>query len=394
MAKSLPLRASLEWLKKESKDRLAALRAGDPGAKLSDAQLEVAREYGFPSWRMLKAHVEQVRDALDNVPRASAAEAAAIATEDPELDALLKAVHAGDARTVSDLLTRRPALAVAYGPDGQTALHVAAECNDPKLGMFLLSCGADANAKLGQSGHTALSWAVTCQAIEFAQMLVKLGHRPDLFCAAGIGALEEVRGWFDESGALRPQASRTGSSRMAADGTRLPCPPTSAIEQVSDALYIACRNAQVEVVRYLLTRKPDLAFRAFLGATPLHWAHFGGSRAVIEMLEQAGADAAARDGTYGCTPRAFGIYVPVDWGFEFLVRPRLAADPTLAHVVEGGTSPLHLAARRGHASIVRLLLAAGADAQSRNGEGRTALDEARLACHADVAESLRQGFGE
>src|SRR5215510_13083017 len=39
MTRSLPLRANLEWLKKLSKERLDALRAGDPTLTLSDAQL-------------------------------------------------------------------------------------------------------------------------------------------------------------------------------------------------------------------------------------------------------------------------------------------------------------------------------------------------------------------
>src|SRR4029077_16354798 len=125
------------------------------------------------------------------------------------------------------------------------------------------------------------------------------------------------------TGVLVPGASRTGSSRFAPDGLRLPCPPLTAQEQVSDALSIACRNCQAEVVRFLLGKQPDLSFRAYLGATPLHWAYFGGSRTVVELLEQNGADTAVRDEALGCTPRSFGICVPANWGFAFLVRARL-----------------------------------------------------------------------
>jgi hypothetical protein len=51
----LPARANLEHLRNEAKQRLKELRARDAEARLSDAQLLVAREYGFPSWRRLKA---------------------------------------------------------------------------------------------------------------------------------------------------------------------------------------------------------------------------------------------------------------------------------------------------------------------------------------------------
>jgi hypothetical protein len=55
---SLPAQPSLEHLRKDAKRRLAKLRAGGASAQLADAQLLLAREYGFPNWRALKASVE------------------------------------------------------------------------------------------------------------------------------------------------------------------------------------------------------------------------------------------------------------------------------------------------------------------------------------------------
>src|SRR4051794_24203301 len=57
---SLPDTPNLEWLRKQAKHRLASLRETTPGAKLTDAQLAVAREYGFRSWRALKAHIDSL----------------------------------------------------------------------------------------------------------------------------------------------------------------------------------------------------------------------------------------------------------------------------------------------------------------------------------------------
>src|SRR5438445_701509 len=129
MVKFLPLRASIEWLKKAAKDRHEA----NPSSKLHEAQLAIAGEYGFSSWRAL----------------------------------------------------------------------------------------------------------------------VRVSVKTDLFAAAGIGDLDAVESFFDESGTLQSNASRTGSSRCAADSSRLPCPPPSKAEQISDALYIACRNGHEAVVRFL-----------------------------------------------------------------------------------------------------------------------------------------------
>jgi len=51
----LPERPSLEYLRKLAKTRLQELRRAEPEAQLADAFLQIAREYGFPSWRALKA---------------------------------------------------------------------------------------------------------------------------------------------------------------------------------------------------------------------------------------------------------------------------------------------------------------------------------------------------
>jgi cytohesin len=396
MSEPLPLRADLQWLKKVSKERLSTLRAGNPGAKLSDAQLAVAREFGFPSWRKLKAHVEYVRAQLNalvpaEVRRRAAAET--VAPDDPDLANLFGAVAAGETQAVADLLAIRPALAGARGPDGQTPLHMAAQYNDPRMAALLVAYGADFNARYGQSGHSALSWAITCNAPECARELVRLGARPDLFCAAGIGLLEQVQACFDASGALVPGSSRTGSSRFGPDGSRLPCPPSTPREQVSDALYIACRNHQEEVVRFLLDKQPDLSFRAYLGATSLHWAYFGGSRTIVGLLEESGADATARDDTLGCTPRSFGICVAANWGFGFLVRAQLAEDPTLVNLMDGRTSPLHEAARNNRTDVVKLLLDQGANPSLANGDGKTPRDLATELEHAAVVELLRSAGG-
>lgn len=395
MSRSLPLRANLDWLKKEAKELLAQLRAANPEAQLAEAQLALARDYGFASWRKLKSHVETLRDTLNVLsprPDGAAAPNAVIVfpDDDPDVPRLYAAIHAGDLPAFNALLQTRPELAKAAGRGGQTPLHAAAFADDPRMAITLLVCGADPNVRYGHGGHTPLSWAATCNSRHFAAAMLKLGYKPDLFCAAGVGGLEHVLAHFAEDGTLQPGASRTGSSRLnAATGEQLP-PVDTATESISDALYIACRNGRREIVEFLLTKNPDLNFKAFAGGTPLHWAYFGGSAEIVQLLLDAGANPAATDDVVGCTPRAFAVFTPANWGFLLLVQERLAQHPDLATAIDSGTTALHQAARSGSAATVRFLLQAGADRTQVDRDGRTPAQLAKQAGHAELIELLRE----
>ena len=56
----LPDTPNLDWLRKQAKRRLLELRDANPNAQLSDAQFDLARQYGFASWRALKAHIDSL----------------------------------------------------------------------------------------------------------------------------------------------------------------------------------------------------------------------------------------------------------------------------------------------------------------------------------------------
>src|SRR5262245_61639437 len=58
--KALPDAPNLDWLRKEAKRRLAELRGSKPDTQLAEAQFEIAKQYGFSSWRALKAHVDSL----------------------------------------------------------------------------------------------------------------------------------------------------------------------------------------------------------------------------------------------------------------------------------------------------------------------------------------------
>lgn len=373
---ALPDRPSLEYLKKLAKDRLSELRRADPRARLADAQLAVAREQGFTSWRALRAELARRRG--DAAP-------------DPVIE-LFAAIRAGEEATVDRLLTAHPALANARDEEGSTPLSAAVDAHRAALIPLLLRHGGDPHLVYAHSAHTPLSWAVVIGAYDCARALMQAGVEPDLFCAAGLGEVDRVRAFFGPDGRLRPGASITGSSRYAPDGTRLPCPPGIDREVVSDALYMASRAGHEGTVRELLARGPDLSFQAFAGATVLHWAYFAGAPSVVALLVASGADPTVRDPVLGCTPEAFGICTAASWGWLSKVRQRLEENPALIRAQSRRGGPLHEAAWAGHLGVVKLLVDAGADPGGRNEDGQTARDLARerpdQAGCAQVAEWL------
>jgi len=102
----LPDRPNLRHLKDQAKDLLKTRAA----ASLADAQLQIARLYGFASWPKLKAHVESFE----------------------EIGQLKQAIDTNNIARVKALMTRKPALhraPLGYGKDGP--LTWVAECRAP-----------------------------------------------------------------------------------------------------------------------------------------------------------------------------------------------------------------------------------------------------------------------
>lgn len=72
----LPDNPNLDFLRRQAKDLLAALRESSPSASLGDAQRALAGQYGFDSWTGLRREVEQ-RRTQPPTPPAGLAEALA-----------------------------------------------------------------------------------------------------------------------------------------------------------------------------------------------------------------------------------------------------------------------------------------------------------------------------
>ena len=98
---------------------------------------------------------------------------------------LHQAVFLNDFYTADKLLDQ--GYTVAHETDdGQTPLHIAAECNQPAMCLFLIKNGAEVDA-LDNFGGSPLHAAAACQSqVRVIKLLLKYGANPRLRDAEGL----------------------------------------------------------------------------------------------------------------------------------------------------------------------------------------------------------------
>jgi ankyrin repeat protein len=172
----LPERASFEYLKKLAKEQLDELRQLDPDAKLASAQLAVAREHGFPSWRALKVEIDRLHGG-------GAA-------------AFFEACEKGDVVILTDLLAQDPTLVHTEKVDadygGWTGLHTAAQAGRVEAVRLLLAHGADPNAREAGDNTYPLHWAAARKSVDIVRALLDAGG--DVHGSSDVHGLDTI-GW-------------------------------------------------------------------------------------------------------------------------------------------------------------------------------------------------------
>lgn len=263
----LPDHASIEYLKKLAKERLRELRKSEPDARLASAQLAIAREYGFPSWRALRAELDRRRVA--------------------PIDALFRECRAGNAGVVRTILEKNPHLARERA-HGTTALHQAA-AHAPIVRM-LLEHGADPNVRDEGDNALPLHFAAGGGRADSVRALLDAGSD-----VHGFGDLHEgdVIGWA----ACGHEPHREIVELLLERGAR-------------HHIFSAMAMADVEPVRRLVEEDPRALERRTSRfeslQTPIHFALFapdglGGRRAqpqydMLDLLIELGADVDMEDG--------------------------------------------------------------------------------------------------
>jgi ankyrin repeat protein len=379
-ARSLPPRPSLDWLRKTAKDHLRVLRGTRPGAKLAQAQRDVARQYGFRSWRALKAHVDGL----------------ALVGADAVTGPFLERVGVGDLDAVRTALTADPGLVNAVGPHPfwggrPQPLHVAVEtCRRPMVDL-LLDAGAEVDGRNAGYDHwSPLALAVDRSRPDLQRVLLDRGAQVGLLEALLLGDDPAVARLLSGGRAAVPDIAPNGGSLLAfartraaidrllelgADRDRRDRWGTSPMEAMS-----RLGPAGQPLVRHLVARG--------LAAAPAEYARLGDQATLAALTERDPAVARSAAVLLGAVD--FGHHELAQWLLDH------GADPGSRSAAGSQGTALHSAAWEGDLRMARLLVAAGADPAARDAEhGTTPARWARVALEvtgnercAEVAEFL------
>jgi ankyrin repeat protein len=355
MSEALPARANLAWLRKTAKQELRAWRAEGRDAKLSDVQFALARQYGFSSWRALKAHVELQDGASADVP-----------TDDEQVAGFLAAVGDGRRDDVRAALSADPQLVNAVGPHPYwggrpQALHVSIETRRRTMFDLLLDAGADVDGSNEHYDHCSpLMLTVHWDQPEMRQVLLARGARVGLFEALLFGDDAAVEKLLGTAQSRLPEPN--GGSLLALARTPFAIDRLLALG-VSTEKKDRWGAAPMEVMSRLgRSGKPLVQHLLTRGITaePQDYARLG-DKDTLAALVEAKPTIARSDAV---------MMAAVDFGHRDLVRWLLerGANVNARATIGSRGSALHSAAWNGDLEMVKLLVAAGADVTARDAE--------------------------
>jgi ankyrin repeat protein len=354
MTQALPARPNLDWLKRTAKERLAELRASDPAGKLHSAQLLVARDYGFKSWRELKSRIDEL--ASSHSLNIQAFEAARTG----DVEAVRRAVASGFDPATADA-------------DGRTIYQIAKERGHAAIEVLARDL-REGETRSEQDARAVRAILSAAQSGNVSELKTLVSTRPELINAMG-GGLKKAT-----------------------------------------ALHLAVLGNHHAAIRLLIELGADLDPREFPdNATPLHFAAAHGDLETIELLVEAGADVDGKGDDYEvgvlgwatCFQKVredvadyllahgatLNLWTAIALDRADDVRTMIIRQPALLQSRmsrnQHRRTSLHHAAAKDRARIVGLLLELGADPKATDAAGATPLTTAsQEGSRAEVIDAL------
>jgi len=309
------------------------------------------------------------------------------------------AIELGEVPVAKELIAEKPDLN-ATGPDGNSAVHVAARNGDAVTLKPLLENGANINS-INARNETALYLAVESNCLKCVALLLKNKADPAIANKVEITPLEiaiqndqtEIAGLL-----LKSQTSYAGIHRvllLAIEKNR---------EDLSLALikrdsklgsrddkgrsalwYSADSGLEKTSVALIKSAKIDINSQDSTGNSALAQAVRKGHLAVVRLLINEDAD----------------LNIRTNAGNSILMLAVLAKNPAIVELLltraidinaqdNVGDTALMLAARTGQNDILEMVIKAGADLQLRNREELNAFQIANNSGHEETASILRE----
>jgi len=361
MSQSLPERPNMDHLREQAKDLLSAFRAHEASAiermslglpelaakgsiarpvALHDAQSVIAREYGFPSWRALTRHVEEVRAREGITPEI--------------IDAFVRTA-------LSDRVSHLKRFLQLY----------------PGLPMTNPLCSL-----LCAEVEIVRNWLDEDPQRVFAP-LESVGQPP-----IAVAIRSRIHRLSPDRAENQLACVRMLLDRGVDPNTELKSDPPYEFN-LSPLYWASGDTGHIGIVRELLER----------GANPndgesVYHAAEHNRREILELLLKHGGDIGGPDPTWGNTPLTFlcnyrdaeSKSVESQKGIEWLLEH--GADPNVPKP-EDGENALHVACRRGrNRGLIEMLLAHGADPNATRNDGKTPYDLAAIAGAVGAMEAL------
>jgi len=397
----LPDRPNLAWLRKQAKTRLAQLRRGNPAAKLAEAQFQIAKQYGFSSWRALKEHLDSLTlegRIIETARKGHTERLARLLDEHPdklhlkvppyEASLLFPAAQSGNIHAVELLLKR--GLDVNYREKGDNtyAMHWVAAQGNLEMVRKLADAGGDVIGEGDDHAGGVIGWASCWEDCDddkhraVVDFLISRGARHHIFSAMAMNLPNEVRRIVSvDPSALNQRQSRNENNRtplhfgvamnrpqmvnlllelgadpLAVDGGGMPV-----------AVYAADHEIDLPVMKRIHEMTLGEIDSAARGHRPLNVGPMDLVAATAlrdwdtaSKLAAANPQLIDKGGALHLLSKR-GDTTAVEWLLEHGANP----NALWAHW-DADVTPLHLAAAQGHADVVRALLNAGADSRIRD----------------------------
>lgn len=301
---------------------------------IQDAELLIAREYGFNSFGELVLYIENVKNKTSTISVFELAVDAIVTGDLLTLERLLgenpglirsrskrihqaTLLHYSSANGVEDFRQKTPKNAVeilkfllrsgadvdAVLADGEsttlglvaTSIHPLEAGLQNQMLEVLLDAGASVNGKPG--GWNPLRAALANGRGMSAEFLANRGANLDLEAAAGVGRVDMVENFFNADGSLKRNTTK---------------------EQMTSGFAWACEYGRTSVVELLLKKGIDInTYLKHSGQTALHWAAYGAHPDTVKLLLDNNATVNARDKAFDGTPLGWALYGWVESSPEF-----------------------------------------------------------------------------